>query len=77
MKCDTCQQDVPLVMRVVVAKGYNRILARPVYNCPACFEKKEQTKPYLESSGRSPSAGAEPSSPSRARQPGAAPKAPD
>ncbi len=44
MRCDTCKQDVPVVMRVVVAKDYNRMLARPLYNCPACFEKKEQTK---------------------------------
>jgi len=35
-----------VVMRVVVAKDYNRALARPLYNCPACFEKKEHTKPY-------------------------------
>ena len=44
MKCDTCQQESPTVMRVVVAKDYNRILARPVYNCPTCFERKEQQK---------------------------------
>lgn len=46
MKCDTCQQETQIVMRVVVAKGYNRALARPVFNCPACFEQKEQRKPY-------------------------------
>ena len=33
-----------MVMRVVVAKGYNRSLARPLFNCPACFEQKEQSK---------------------------------
>ena len=44
MKCDTCQRDVPVVMRVVIAKDYNRTLARPIYNCPSCFEKKEQEK---------------------------------
>ena len=44
MRCDTCQQDVAVVMRVVVSKDYNRALAKPLYNCPACFEKKEQTK---------------------------------
>ena len=48
MRCDTCQQESPVVMRVVVAKDYNRALARPVYNCPACFEKKEQTRPYAQ-----------------------------
>jgi hypothetical protein len=31
-------------MRVVVAREYNRALARAVYNCPACFDKKEQAK---------------------------------
>ena len=44
MKCDTCSQDSPVVMRVVIAKGYDRSLSRPVFNCPACFEKKEHTK---------------------------------
>lgn len=48
MRCDTCKQEVPVVMRVVVAKDYNRMLARPVYNCPACFERKEHTKPYTQ-----------------------------
>ena len=44
MQCDTCQQDTPIVMRVVVDKDYNRMLARPVYNCPSCFAKKEDAK---------------------------------
>jgi len=44
MQCDTCKQDAPVVMRVVVAKDYNRALSRPLYNCPACFEKKEEGK---------------------------------
>ena len=44
MRCDTCKQETPVVMRVVVSKDYNRALARPLYNCPACFEKKEQSK---------------------------------
>lgn len=44
MRCDTCQEESPVVMRVVVAKGYNRALARPMFNCPKCFEKKEQSK---------------------------------
>ena len=44
MRCDTCKEESALVMRVVVAKGYNRSLARPVFNCPGCFEKKEQSK---------------------------------
>ena len=44
MKCDTCKQESPVVMRVVVAKGYNRSLARPLFNCPNCFEQKETSK---------------------------------
>ena len=44
MRCDTCKEDSPVVMRVVIAKGYNRALARPLFNCPACFEKKEHAK---------------------------------
>ena len=44
MRCDTCKQESPVVMRVVIAKDYNRALARPIFNCPACFESKEQRK---------------------------------
>ncbi len=44
MRCETCKQESPVIMRVIIAKDYNRSLARPVYNCPACYEKKEQTK---------------------------------
>jgi hypothetical protein len=46
MKCDTCKQETETLMRVVIAKGYNRALARPVFNCPKCFEKKEQSKAH-------------------------------
>ena len=35
-----------VVLRVVIAKDYNRALARPLFNCPACFERKEAQKPY-------------------------------
>lgn len=44
MRCDSCQRDTETVLRVMVAKGYNRSLARPLFNCPDCFEKKEQSK---------------------------------
>lgn len=44
MKCDTCKQESETVLRVVIAKDYNRALARPLFNCPSCFEKKEQSK---------------------------------
>lgn len=44
IRCDTCQQETTIVTRVVIDKGYNRALARPLFNCPSCFEKKEQLK---------------------------------
>ena len=44
MQCDTCKQESEIILRVAVAKDYNRILARPLFNCPSCFEKKEHTK---------------------------------
>ena len=44
MRCDTCGKESPVVQRVVIAKDYDRSLARPLYNCPACYEKKEQMK---------------------------------
>lgn len=42
MRCDTCHQESSVILRVVVAKGYNRALARPLFNCPRCYEHKEQ-----------------------------------
>ena len=47
MKCDTCHREVEEVERVVISVGYNRIAARPFYNCPDCFAKKEATKAYV------------------------------
>lgn len=44
MKCDTCQKESPEISRVVISAGYNKLSAKPVYNCPECFAKKEQTK---------------------------------
>lgn len=46
MKCDTCGKEVEEVKRVVVYKGYDRTKAVPIYNCPECYKKKEQTKSY-------------------------------
>lgn len=40
LKCDTCGKETETVSRVVVDAGYNRSNARPVYNCPECYEKK-------------------------------------
>jgi len=44
MKCDTCGKETKEVRRVIVDTGYDRTLARPLYNCPECYEKKEQAK---------------------------------
>ena len=44
MKCDTCGKEVKEVRRVMVDTGYDRTLARALYNCPECYEKKELTK---------------------------------
>jgi len=46
MRCDTCGRDVPEVKRVVIAPGYDRTLAKAIYNCPECYEKKEKAKKY-------------------------------
>lgn len=48
MKCDTCGREVTVVKRVVIYKDYDRINARPVYNCQKCFDKKEREKPYCQ-----------------------------
>lgn len=62
MRCDTCKQEREMIQRVVIAKNYDRSLARPVFNCPACFEKKEQQKSApgsrLEAGGKNSSAAA-------------------
>ncbi len=44
MKCDTCGKDAKEVRRVLVDSGYDRVLAKPIYNCPTCYEKKELEK---------------------------------
>lgn len=55
MRCDTCKQEAAVVKRVVIDKDYNRALARPLYNCPACFEKKEQQLKKQQKEAPSPS----------------------
>jgi hypothetical protein len=40
LRCDTCGKKTATVSRVVVDSGYNRANARPLYNCPECYEKK-------------------------------------
>jgi uncharacterized Zn finger protein len=44
LKCDTCGKETDTVSRVVVDAGYNRANARPLYNCPECYEKKLQER---------------------------------
>jgi uncharacterized Zn finger protein len=44
MKCDTCGKESTEVKRVVVDSGYDRTLAKPLYNCPQCYAKKEQAR---------------------------------
>lgn len=44
MKCDTCGRESAEVRRVVVDAGYDRTLAKPLYNCPDCFRNKEDAK---------------------------------
>ena len=44
MICDTCGKETDTVSRVVIDKGYNRANARPLYNCPDCFEKKNRER---------------------------------
>ena len=44
MRCDTCGKEVKEVRRVVIDAGYDRTLARALYNCPECYQKKEDAK---------------------------------
>jgi len=44
MKCDTCGKESSEIKRVIVDSGYDRTLAKPLYNCPECYAKKEQTR---------------------------------
>ncbi len=44
MKCDTCGKTVQEVKRVVVDAGYDRTLAKALYNCQDCYRLKEDSK---------------------------------
>lgn len=44
MKCDTCGKETSEVRRVVIDSGYDRTLARAMYNCPSCYEKKDAAR---------------------------------
>ena len=50
MKCDTCGKEAKEVKRVVVDSGYDRTLAKALYNCPDCYaEKLRSRKPEAQS----------------------------
>jgi len=40
LRCDTCGRLSAIVSRVVVDEGYDRSNARPLWNCPECYEEK-------------------------------------
>lgn len=44
MKCDTCGKESERLARVVIDAGYDRSLAKPIWNCPECFDKKERER---------------------------------
>jgi hypothetical protein len=44
LRCDTCGKLAPRVSRVVIDRGYNRANARPLWNCPECFERKNRER---------------------------------
>jgi hypothetical protein len=44
LRCDTCGALTPRVSRVVIDRGYDRSNARPLWNCPDCFERKNRER---------------------------------
>ncbi len=44
MKCDTCGKESKEVRRVIIDTGYDRTLAKALYNCPECYDQKERAK---------------------------------
>ena len=44
MKCDTCGKEAKEVKRVVVDSGYDRTLAKALYNCPECYDAKLRSR---------------------------------
>jgi hypothetical protein len=44
LRCDTCGRATSTVSRVVIAPGYNRANAQPLYNCPECYERKNRER---------------------------------
>jgi uncharacterized Zn finger protein len=54
LRCDTCGRLADTVSRVVVDAGYNRANARPLYNCPECYEKKLRERTVRDAAPPSP-----------------------
>lgn len=44
LRCDTCGAWTLRVSRVVIDRGYDRSNARPLWNCPDCFERKNRAR---------------------------------
>ena len=44
LRCDTCGRASSEINRVVLDSGYNRANARPLYNCPDCYEAKRRER---------------------------------
>ena len=46
LRCDFCGASVPRVRRVALDRDYERLRTphHPLYACPACSERKEQTR---------------------------------
>ena len=44
LRCDTCGRESSEVKRVILESGYNRANARPLYNCPECYEAKRRAR---------------------------------
>ena len=57
MKCDTCGKESGEVRRVIVDSGYDRTLARPIYNCPECYQKKETSRRSAQKGGEKDQSG--------------------
>jgi hypothetical protein len=44
LRCDTCGRLTTVVSRVVIDRGYDRSNARPLWNCPECYERKNRER---------------------------------
>ena len=53
LRCDTCGQVSDRVSRVVVDNDYNRANAPPIWNCPACYQRKNQERRNQDQGGES------------------------